>query len=96
MQHFLKGLYLLGFTDNTGGAHREFDLENYEVSELSLLSSMLLEGFTKTGRRRYQDQVDTILFKVSLFEGASLSVKMQIKQNIAKEMREAVRKVMTR
>lgn len=97
VKHFLKGIYLLGFTSTTnGGVHREFDLDNYEVSELSLLSSLLLDGFSRTGRKRYQDQVDTFLFKVSLFNGKNQSVKFQIKNNIAKEMRETVRKVMNK
>lgn len=96
VSYFLKGLYLLGFTQSNGGVKREFDLNNYEVSELALSSAILLEGFSKTGRRRYQDQVDTILFKVSLFEGSSLSVKSQIKQNIAKEMRGAVRQIIAK
>lgn len=94
--HFLMGMYLLGFSQNTGGAHRIFDLDNYEVSELSHISVGLLEGFTKTGRKRYQDQVDTLLFKVSLFEGDTMSVKVQIQQSIAKEMRVAIRNTMDR
>ena len=91
VRHFLKGLYLLNFTGLNGGAKREFDLDNYEVSELALSSANLLEGFTKTGRRRYQDQVDNFLFRVSLFEGGDTSVRGTIKQSIAKEIRQAVR-----
>lgn len=92
VHHFLMGMYLLGFSMNTnGGTQREFDLDNYEVSEISLISANLVEGFTKTGRRRYQDQVDTLLFKVSLFEGGTMSVKSHIKQLIAKEMRTTIR-----
>lgn len=91
VRHFLKGLYLLNFTGLNGGAKREFDLDNYEVSELALSSANLLEGFTKTGRRRYQDLVDNFLFRVSLFEGGDTSVRGTIKQSIAKEIRQAVR-----
>lgn len=91
VRHFLKGLYLLNFTGLNGGAKREFDLDNYEVSELALSSANLLEGFTKTGRRRYQDLVDNFLFRVSLFEGGDTSVRGTIKQAIAKEIRQAVR-----
>lgn len=91
VKHYLKGLYLLNFTGLNGGAKREFDLDNYEVSELALASANLLEGFTKSGRRRYQDQVDNFLFRVSLFEGGDTSVRGTIKQAIAKEIRQAVR-----
>lgn len=91
VRHYLKGLYLLNFTGLNGGAKREFDLDNYEVSELALASANLLEGFTKSGRRRYQDQVDNFLFRVSLFEGGDTSVRGTIKQAIAKEIRQSVR-----
>lgn len=96
VKHYLRGLYLLNFSGVNGGAQREFDLDNYEVSELSLASANLIEGFTKTGRRRYQDSVDNFLFRVSLFTGGDTSVRGTIKQSIAKEIRIAVRTNMNR
>lgn len=95
VRHFLQGLYLIGFTDRKEGSVRIFDIEKHELSEIALLSSDLLDGYGRRGRKVFQDKVDMLLFQVSLFQGNQAeSVSLQIKQLITKEMRDVIRETL--
>lgn len=84
---FFESLYLIRFSDSSKLSYREADITQEELSELSLIMADLEQGYTKSIRRRYQDKVDQLLFNISLFSGSPTTIKGNLKNGIARVMR---------
>lgn len=84
-------IHLIEYVRGGTGIGREFDLTNYELSELMRTTADLLDGFHVEDRNKYIDKLDSLLFFISDFDGNSRSVKGYMKDLISKEMRKWLR-----